>query len=60
MTFLYYTGVWAVVSTLMVYLVNRFGISKVYIGYLLGCYGAATMLSEGILVRFLVYVWCPV
>ena len=53
-TFLYYTGVWAVVSTLMVYLVNRFGISKLYIGYLLGCYGAATMLSEGVLVRILV------
>ena len=28
-TFLYYTGVWALVSTLMIYLVTRFHFSKV-------------------------------
>jgi len=53
-TFLYYTGVWAVVSTLMVFLVNRFNLDQVYLGYLLGSYGAATMVSEGCLVRLLV------
>lgn len=53
-TFLYYTGVWAVVSTLMIYLVNRFHFSKVDIGYLLAAYGMATMISEGLLVRWFV------
>lgn len=53
-TFLYYTGVWAVVTTLMIYLVHRFNLDTVYLGYLLGSYGAATMISEGFLVRIIV------
>jgi len=53
-TFLYYTGVWAVVSTLMIYLVRRFDLDTIYLGYLLGCYGGATMISEGFLVRIIV------
>lgn len=53
-TFLYYTGVWALVSTMMIYLVNRFHMTKVEIGYLLAAYGLATMLSEGLLVRLMV------
>ena len=31
----------------MVYLVARFSLSPVELGYLLGAYGLATMLSEG-------------
>jgi MFS transporter, DHA1 family, tetracycline resistance protein len=38
----------------MIYLVRRFSLDTVYIGYLLGSYGAATMISEGFLVRIIV------
>jgi predicted MFS family arabinose efflux permease len=49
--FLYYTAVWAVVSTLMVYVTRHLQFSPIYVGWLLSCYGVATMFSEGVLVR---------
>ena len=49
--FLYYTSVWAVVSTLMVYVTRHLDFSSIYVGWLLSCYGIATMFSEGVLVR---------
>jgi MFS transporter, DHA1 family, tetracycline resistance protein len=52
--FLYYTTVWAIVSTLMVYVTRRLHFSPVTVGWLLSFYGVATMLSEGILVRWVV------
>jgi len=52
--FLYYTSVWAVVSTLMVYVTKQLHFSSITVGWLLTCYGLATMFSEGILVRIIV------
>mmetsp|Transcript_27316 Transcript_27316/g.51004 ORF Transcript_27316/g.51004 Transcript_27316/m.51004 type:complete len:452 (+) Transcript_27316:154-1509(+) len=52
--FLYYTAVWAVVSTLMVYVTRHLQFSPIYVGWLLSCYGVATMFSEGVLVRYIV------
>lgn len=52
--FLYYTTVWAIVSTLMVYVTRRLHFSPVTVGWLLSFYGLATMFSEGILVRWIV------
>ncbi|KAG5188037.1 hippocampus abundant transcript 1 protein, partial [Tribonema minus] len=52
--FLYYTGVWAVVSTLMVYVTRKFAFDAVTVGQLLGMFGACTMFAEGVLVRYLV------
>eukprot|EP01038_Epipyxis_sp_PR26KG_P012932 gene12932-17339_t len=52
--FIYYTSVWAIVSTLMVYITQQLHFSKVSLGWLLAGYGLATMFSEGILVRVIV------
>ncbi|CAM9248142.1 unnamed protein product [Discosporangium mesarthrocarpum] len=52
--FLYYTSVWAVVSTLMVYVVRQFSFGPVMVGQLLSAFGVCTMLAEGVLVRVLV------
>lgn len=52
--FLYYTSVWAIVSTLMVYVVRHLNFTPVALGWLLSCYGIATMFSEGILVRLII------
>ena len=52
--FLYYTSVWAVVSTLMLYVTKRLHFSAVTMGWLLTVYGLATMFSEGVLVRIIV------
>ena len=52
--FLYYTAVWAIVSTLMVYVTRHLHFSTVSLGWLLSGYGIATMFSEGILVRIVV------
>ena len=48
---LYYSGVWALVTTIVVYVVRVFGLSKVQVGWLLSTYGLTTMVSEGLLVR---------
>mmetsp|Transcript_39089 Transcript_39089/g.51547 ORF Transcript_39089/g.51547 Transcript_39089/m.51547 type:complete len:453 (+) Transcript_39089:36-1394(+) len=55
-TFLYYIGVWALVSTLMIYVTRQFQFSAVMIGYLLSAFGICTMLAEGLLVRYTVPV----
>lgn len=51
---MYYTSVWAVVSTLMVYVTRYLHFTPVLLGWLLSGYGVATMFSEGILVRLIV------
>ena len=54
--FLYYTSVWAVVSTLMVYVTKQLHFSPITVGWLLSCYGLSTMFAEGVLVRLIVPV----
>eukprot|EP01040_Poterioochromonas_malhamensis_P005062 gene5062-5425_t len=51
---LYYTAVWAMVSTLMVFVTKQLNVTVLGLGYLLSCYGLLTMFSEGVLVRILV------
>eukprot|EP00639_Heterosigma_akashiwo_P025031 CAMPEP_0194697574 /NCGR_PEP_ID=MMETSP0295-20121207/23513_1 /TAXON_ID=39354 /ORGANISM="Heterosigma akashiwo, Strain CCMP2393" /LENGTH=452 /DNA_ID=CAMNT_0039590283 /DNA_START=12 /DNA_END=1370 /DNA_ORIENTATION=- len=53
-TFLYYIGVWALVSTLMIYVTRQFHFTPLMIGYLMSSFGVCTMFSEGILVRYMV------
>lgn len=52
--FLYYTSVWAMVSTLMVYVTRHLHFTPMALGWLLSGYGIATMFSEGVLVRYIV------
>jgi DHA1 family tetracycline resistance protein-like MFS transporter len=52
--FLYYTGVWALVSTLMFYVTRRFEFTPVMVGQLLSAFGVCTMFAEGVLVRIFV------
>lgn len=52
--FVYYSSVWAIVSTLMVYITRVLHFSAVSLGWLLSAYGIATMFSEGVLVRVVV------
>ncbi len=52
--FLYYTSLWAVVSTLMLYAVKRFQLSPERLGELMSALGLSTMISEAVLVRMVV------
>jgi MFS transporter, DHA1 family, tetracycline resistance protein len=52
--FLYYTSVWALVSTLIIHVTRFLHFSPLALGWLLSGYGLATMFSEGVLVRLLV------
>jgi len=52
--FLYYTGLWAVISTLSVYAVKRFHLSPERLGELISALGLSTMVAEAVLVRILV------
>lgn len=52
--FLYYTSVWAIVSTLMIYVTKHLHISTINLGWLLSFYGISTIISEAILVRIIV------
>ena len=52
--FMYYTSVWAIVSTLMVFVTRHLHFDPVTLGWLLSGYGCATMFSEGVLVRIIV------
>lgn len=54
--FLYYTSVWAIVSTLMVFVTSHLHFDSMTLGWLLSGYGIATMFSEGVLVRLIVPV----
>ncbi|CAM9580968.1 unnamed protein product [Chrysoparadoxa australica] len=55
--FLYYSAVWAIVSTLMVYVTREFHFTTVMVGQLLSAFGVCTMIAEGMLVRLLVPMW---
>merc|ERR1712176_1270330 len=52
--FFYYTGLWAVLSTLSLYAVQHFQMSRQTLGELMSALGLSTMVAEAVLVRFLV------
>ena len=52
--FLYYTSLWAVVSTLMLYAAKRFHLGPERLGELMSALGLCTMISEAVLVRIVV------
>ena len=52
--FLYYTGLWALISTLSVYAVKRFRLSPERLGELMSALGLCTMVAEAVLVRIMV------
>lgn len=52
--FLYYIAVWAIVSTMMVYVTRHLKFSTITLGWLLSVYGLATMFSESVVVRYVV------
>ena len=52
--FLYYTGLWALISTLSVYAVQRFHMSPERLGELMSALGLSTMVAEAVLVRLFV------
>lgn len=51
---MYYTAVWALVSTLMVYVTRRLNFDPITVGYLVSMYGLSTMVSETAIVRLVV------
>lgn len=52
--FLYYTGLWAIISTLSVYAVKRFHLGPERLGELMSALGLCTMIAEAVLVRIMV------
>lgn len=52
--FLYYTGLWALISTLSVYAVKRFHLTPERLGELISVLGLSTMVAEAVLVRIIV------
>ncbi|GKY91757.1 hypothetical protein MPSEU_000147400 [Mayamaea pseudoterrestris] len=52
--FLYYTGLWALISTLSVYAVKHFHLSPERLGELMSVLGLCTMVAEAVLVRIAV------
>jgi len=52
--FLYYTGLWAIISTLSVYAVKRFHMGPERLGELMSALGLCTMVAEAVLVRIMV------
>lgn len=52
--FLYYTGLWALISTLSIYAVQRFHLTPERLGELISVLGLSTMVAEAVLVRILV------
>ena len=52
--FLYYTALWAVVSTLVLYAAKRFSLGPERLGELMSALGLSTMIAEVVLVRILV------
>lgn len=52
--FLYYTALWAVVSTLMLYATKRFHMGPERLGELISSLGLCTMIAEAVLVRMFV------
>ncbi|GMH80427.1 hypothetical protein TrST_g12306 [Triparma strigata] len=56
-TFLYYTSVWSIVSTLVFYVTKRFEFGPQRLGELLSAFGLCTVFAEGVLVGIVVPVW---
>ena len=52
--FLYYTGVWAVISTMVIYATKRFHFGPERLGELMSAFGLCTMLAEAVLLRIVV------
>jgi MFS transporter, DHA1 family, tetracycline resistance protein len=52
--FFYYTGLWAVISTLSLYAVHHFGLTPERLGELMSALGLSTMVAEAVLVRIMV------
>ena len=52
--FLYYTGLWALISTISVYAVKRFHLRTERLGELISVLGFCTMVAEAVLVRIVV------
>mmetsp|Transcript_36583 Transcript_36583/g.79967 ORF Transcript_36583/g.79967 Transcript_36583/m.79967 type:complete len:659 (+) Transcript_36583:67-2043(+) len=52
--FLYYTSLWAVVSTLILYAAKRFEMGPERLGELMSALGLSTMIAEAVLVRIIV------
>jgi MFS family permease len=52
--FLYYTGLWAIISTLSLYAVRHFHLSPERLGELMSALGLSTMVAEAVLVRIMV------
>jgi DHA1 family tetracycline resistance protein-like MFS transporter len=52
--FLYYTSLWAVVSTLTLYAAKRFHLGPERLGELMSALGLSTMVSEAVIVRLVV------
>jgi MFS transporter, DHA1 family, tetracycline resistance protein len=52
--FLYYTALWAVVSTLVLYAAKRFSLGPERLGELMSALGISTMVAEAVLVRIVV------
>ncbi len=55
--FFYYTGLWAVISTLSLYAVQHFHLGPERLGELMSAFGLCTMIAEAVLVRILVPLW---
>jgi MFS transporter, DHA1 family, tetracycline resistance protein len=52
--FFYYTGLWAVISTLSLYAVHHFSLTPERLGELMSALGLSTMVAEAVLVRVMV------
>jgi len=52
--FFYYTALWAVISTLVLYAAKRFHLGPERLGELMSAFGLATMFAEAVLVRIVV------
>jgi len=52
--FLYYTGLWAVISTMMFYATKRFHYGPERLGELMSAFGLCTMIAEAVLLRIVV------
>lgn len=52
--FFYYTGLWAVISTLSLYAVQHFRLTPERLGELMSALGLSTMVAEAVLVRLMV------
>jgi DHA1 family tetracycline resistance protein-like MFS transporter len=52
--FFYYTGLWAVISTLSLYAVQHFSLTPERLGELMSALGLSTMVAEAVLVRVMV------